>query len=390
MRKLAGNSVPSQSNSTHMSVFLNIPEATLREKKGYWTAREISQQPTMWKEAAAIVEKARPELDAWLSPILSKQGVRIILTGAGTSAYAGEALAPHMRKCLGKNVEAISTTDIVSNPQNYLIEDTPTILVSYARSGNSPESVAAYKLTDQLVKECYHLVITCNKDSELSRHAATSPNGFSLLMPEATLDQSFAMTSSFTSMMLATLCVFTPDEKQMSRSIAATSYLLDTELPQLEEQAETSFDRIVFLGCGSLLGIATEARLKMLELTAGKIDCYAESPLGFRHGPKFTINGKTMVIFLNSTQPYSRQYDDDLIKELVRDRQTAHIYSLGDYTAMAEKISDDVWLSFPYITLCQILSFYKAMALGITPDNPSPSGEVNRVVQGVTIYPYET
>jgi hypothetical protein len=47
----------------------------------------------------------------------------------------------------------------------------------------------------------------------------------------------------------------------------------------------------------------------------------------------------------------------------------------------------DVWTAFPYIVYCQTLAFYKALQLGISPDNPCPGGEVNRVVQGVTIYP---
>ena len=30
----------------------------------------------------------------------------------------------------------------------------------------------------------------------------------------------------------------------------------------------------------------------------------------------------------------------------------------------------------------------QSLSLGITPDNPCPTGEVNRVVKGVTLYPY--
>jgi tagatose-6-phosphate ketose/aldose isomerase len=34
------------------------------------------------------------------------------------------------------------------------------------------------------------------------------------------------------------------------------------------------------------------------------------------------------------------------------------------------------------------LAFEKSLQLGLGPDNPCPTGEVNRVVQGVTIYPF--
>ncbi len=372
-----------------MLKYLNIEEADLQKQNGYWTAREIAQQPVMWAETAQSIEGNRSVIEAWLKPILGKNSLRIILTGAGTSAYVGKALAPHLTKELGRSVEAISTTDIVSNPDQFLLKDIPTLLVSYARSGNSPESVAACKLADQVLNNCFHLIITCNNDSALSTHAAQSDNGFCLLMPEPTLDQSFAMTSSFSSMMLATLCVFTPNHTQLAQAIDCTKALLTDELEGIQEQAHSNFSRIVFLGSGGLLGIATEAMLKMLELTAGKIDCYAESPLGFRHGPKFTVNSNTMLVLLNSGDTYRGKYDNDLLKEVIKDRQTAHIYSPDDLTSLSGNELGDAWLAFPYIVYCQILAFYKSIRLGLTPDNPCPSGEVNRVVQGVKIYPFE-
>ncbi|EGU60644.1 tagatose-6-phosphate kinase AgaZ, partial [Vibrio nigripulchritudo ATCC 27043] len=48
----------------------------------------------------------------------------------------------------------------------------------------------------------------------------------------------------------------------------------------------------------------------------------------------------------------------------------------------------EAWLCFPYILFCQMLAFEKSLHLGLGPDNPCPTGEVNRVVQGVTIHPF--
>lgn len=389
MHKHVGNRAPSGKKLYSMTMYLNIAETDLKEKSGYWTAKEIAQQPEAWGKVADMLDGQRTELLEWLQPILKDASSRIILTGAGTSAYVGEALAPYLTKELGKPVEAISTTEMVSNPDQYLLRNRPTLIVSYARSGNSPESVGAVKLADQLVDQCYHLIITCNKDSKLASSAGHGGKNYCLFMPEETLDQSFAMTSSFSSMMLATLCVFAPDNEQLANAIEATNCLLDTALEQVSEQAEKPFRRIAFLGCGGLLGIATEAKLKMLELSTGKIDCYAESPLGFRHGPKFILDKDTMVVMLNSANAYRKKYDDDLLSELVRDRQTDHIYALNDLPFLVNAHLKDAWLALPYIVYCQALAFYKSLSLDITPDNPCPSGEVNRVVQGVSIYPYE-
>ena len=49
---------------------------------------------------------------------------------------------------------------------------------------------------------------------------------------------------------------------------------------------------------------------------------------------------------------------------------------------------ENVLLGFDFILFAQTLAVLKSLSLGITPDNPCPTGEVNRVVKGVTLYPY--
>ncbi|MDP5210603.1 SIS domain-containing protein [Microbulbifer sp. 2205BS26-8] len=367
---------------------LAINKAKLRTQNGEHTAREIAQQPDVWLGTAQLVQQQRGELDSWLKPLLERRDLRIILTGAGTSAYVGETLAPYLTRVMERRVEAISTTDLVSNPQDYLLRQQPTLLISYARSGNSPESVGAYDLADRCVDDCYHLVITCNRDGELAARARSGDNSYSLLMLAETLDQSFAMTSSFTAMLVGTLEVFAPGTGQVEILAGNTRTLLETRLDIVRVLAQRDFRRVVFLGSGGLRGIATEAALKMLELTAGKVDCNAESPLGFRHGPKSMLNKSTLVLLLQSNDSYCRGYDDDLLEELRRDGTTEWISCPADLVDTCGL--KDAWLALYYIVFAQLLAFYKSLALGITPDNPCPTGEVNRVVQGVTIHPFTT
>lgn len=372
-----------------MSELLTYSEEFLKANNGYWTAREICQQPRIWREAGNNVEIKRAEINDWLAPILAKDNLRIILTGAGTSAYVGESIAPHLIEQLGRQVEAISTTNIVSNPTHYLLKNKPTLVVSYGRSGNSPESVAAVKLVDQVVDDCYHLVLTCNPEGHLATNAKIQDNAYSLLMPEGTLDQSFAMTSSFSSMLVSTLCIFAPDAKQLKAAALAAESFFAKGIDSVKKQAELDVQRLVFLGAGGLQGIAKEAALKVLELTAGKVISYFESPLGFRHGPKSLVDDSTEIIFFSSTDAYTKQYDQDLLAELARDEQAAAITIL-DLSLFGDFINiDDVWAGLPYIVYCQVFSFFKSINANITPDNPCPTGEVNRVVQGVTLYPLE-
>ncbi len=384
-----------------MSTYLTIDEADLKANNSYWTAREICQQPRVWLEAAQAIDSARQGIDAWLAPLLSKSDLRIILSGAGTSAFIGETLAPWLRKKLNRRIEAISTTDLVGDPGQYLAEDLPTLMISFARSGDSPESVASVDLANQVLSDCHHLVLTCNPQGYLAKSADSNTNMFCMLMPEGTNDHSFAMTSSFSSMLVSCASIFTPALNQLEQVAQLTESLIATQAEDIRELAQQDFTRLVVLGAGCLLGTAREASLKCLELSAGIVVPMFDSPLGFRHGPKSVVDTSTIIVHLHSSDPYVADYDRDLFNELTGDNQAAAIIALSPKTLGAPETLvapeqrgaqtklDDIWLSLPYIVYCQMLAFYKALALDITADNPCPSGEVNRVVKGVTIHSYK-
>lgn len=106
-------------------------------------------------------------------------------------------------------MQSIATTDIVANPREYLNPDKKIVLISFARSGNSPESVAIVKLANEIIKDIYHIFITCNSEGQLAKIGKTDKqNCLLLLMPKEAYDKSFAMTSSFTCMLLSVLKIF--------------------------------------------------------------------------------------------------------------------------------------------------------------------------------------
>jgi len=375
------------------STMLGLSAAQLQQMGAGFTAQEISQQPAIWQQLAAEFTDKELALRAWLQPLLQQPDLRIIFTGAGTSAYIGQTVVPHLINKLplaGQRVEAVSTTDLVSHPDLYLCAEVPTLLVSFGRSGNSPESVAALQVVDARVTHSFHLMISCNSQGQLASFAKGKPNCALWLLPDACHDRSFAMTSSFTGMLLATLLLFAPDAKAMQQAVALSEQVLQQQ-EHIRQLAQTACRRIVFLGAGCLKGIAQEAALKYLELTSGQIGSYFESPLGFRHGPKSLVDAYTQIVVLKSTDRYSQQYDLDLVQELHSDGKALAITVLDVAQWSAAEVGapeiSDVWTAFPYIVYCQTLAFYKALQLGISPDNPCPGGEVNRVVQGVTIYP---
>ncbi|CAK6711809.1 MULTISPECIES: SIS domain-containing protein [Vibrio] len=383
-----------------MSSVLGYELPWLEQRNGVHTAQEISHQPQLWRALSTILEEQYEAIRDFLTPLLEQPDLRIILTGAGTSAFVGDAAAPFIQEGLRFQVESIPTTDLVSNPEQYLDPSRPTLVVSYARSGNSPESVAAVALVDQLVPHCHHLFLTCNRDGELSHYARTAQNACCVIMPEGSNDKSFAMTSSFSCMLMSTLTLFGGQSpKQWHEQIEVVAALCEAKLEQWESAikalASQPYERLIVIGSGGFAGLAREASLKSLELSAGKVMTAFDSSLGFRHGPKFTINDKAVVIQLLSSDAYTRGYDLDLFNEIRRDKQALAHIALTELSLNEDDVFEfgrldlgDQWLCFPFILFCQMLAFEKSLQLGFGPDNPCPTGEVNRVVQGVTIYPF--
>lgn len=380
-------------------IFLGLDAAELERLGGSWTAREIAQQPAMLKETQALLMARRAEIEAFLAPLLAQADLRVILTGAGTSAFIGECLAPVLSSRLGRRVEAIPTTDLVCAPHLYFETDTPTVLVSFGRSGNSPESVAAVQLADRLVKALHHLVITCNAEGALAAHGQGA-RGLTIQLPEATHDRSFAMTSSFSCMTYAALAVFSGIAAMNPRVEAiarATEQMIADYAAVMRATAEEGYERVVYLGSHIFQGLAREAGLKLLELTNGALVTMFDSPLGFRHGPKTIVNDRTLVVVFFSNNAYTRSYDFDLLGELQRDNDAARVIAItaqdGLGLASADEITvrgledaDDAELLFPYVVAPQIFAFFESLRLGLTPDKPNTSGTVNRVVQGVRIH----
>ncbi|TDD86860.1 SIS domain-containing protein [Actinomadura darangshiensis] len=362
------------------------------------TAREIVQQPALWREVAKTVAALGGEHTAALRPLLDRRGLRIVLAGAGTSAYAGELLAPVLSRRLGRRVEAVASTELVADPHGCFAEDVPTLLVSFSRSGDSPEAVAATELADRLLTECHHLVVTCNPDGRLCREHSGAKSSTVLRMPAAANDQGFAMTSSFTCMVLGVLLVL--GDGMTDEMVHHLATAAERALPGIADRARSlvaaGYERFVYLGGGPLRGLAHESALKLLELTAGQVLPLADSPLAFRHGPKAVLNDRTLAVVYVSNDPYTRRYDLDLVEELRRSLAPASVLALAaqDGGPVADLWHlpglddlDDALVALCYVLFAQVIALHASLHLGHRPDNPFPAQEVNRVVQGVTIHP---
>lgn len=367
----------------------------------YHTYREIHQQPAVWKKTYEIILGRKNEIKAFLDKYL-ETGYKVVLTGAGTSAYIGDALEFALNGTKFHKASAVATTDILTAPGLLFDSSDSILLVSFARSGNSPESIGAVKAMEKTVGRIAHVFITCNAEGELAK--MKGDNILTILLPPETNDLSLAMTSSYSSMLIACALMANIDDIEAQKGhIDAVAGCVSASIAKYEESikeiASRDFKRAIFLGSGTLKGVAEESRLKLQELTDGRIMCAFDSFMGFRHGPKAVVNPESLIVYLLSPDPGIQRYERDLIRQIkARNHVKAYVlvccekpdmdgsnWDLCIETGLPEGIPA-CYGAVTYIFAAQLLGFYKSLDSGLNPDSPSVSGNISRVVEGVTLY----
>jgi tagatose-6-phosphate ketose/aldose isomerase len=383
---------------------LKLDEDFLSKKAAILTAQEIAGQPELWKNIATSFYKASDDIEKFLEAAYIEAD-NIILTGAGTSAFIGLSLEGTFFRNTQIITRAIATTGIVSHPQDYFNTNQTTLVISFARSGNSPESCAALELADKLSAKCFHLIITCDAGGSLAQYNSSNPM-YVFVLPEAANDKGLAMTGSYSGMLLSGLMIaYIQHQQKIKEQVAllirAAENILSDHLLTLKNIAEEDFKRAVFLGSGNLFGTATEAALKLQELTDGQIICKTDTYLGLRHGPKAVIDESTLVVYFFSNNNYVKRYEEDLVHAMKNGNNA--IFQLGISERFETITNLDAQVNFgidtkdieeDFLPVCailpgQLLAFYKSLQLGLMPDTPSVNGSISRVVQGVNIYPIE-
>jgi tagatose-6-phosphate ketose/aldose isomerase len=374
-----------------------------QERYGFiHTASEIENQPRLWLEAAEVAIRAIPDLQAICH---GKQ--RFLLTGAGSSYFVAASVAMLLRSVY-PFVEAIPSTEVVQDPGSSF-SDEPFVLVSFARSGDSPEGNAVIQLAEELRPgKAFHIAITCNSSGGLARLVTElGPRGYALLLPQETNDKGLAMTSSFTCMTIAGyLLGYLGKVDQYRLMTAGLSRIavpfLDTASQFAYAITQEEFSRVFFIASRPSVAAAHEAHLKVQELSAGRLVAKAEDTLGFRHGFMSAVDNQSLVVLFFSEDTRRRAYELDLLRELQEKKLGKRVVIVvpGELTDDLPKGLSHDCLEYdtdpsvadivraPLVVLVgQLLGLYFSLSLGLRPDNPSPAGIINRVVSGVVIYP---
>jgi tagatose-6-phosphate ketose/aldose isomerase len=380
-----------------------------KETRGIrYTPHEILRQPSTWPQTYKTCAERRPELSEFLraAGIGADQASRpaVFLVGAGTSDYVGRALAPLLHRLWGCEVWAVPSTDLLTNVEDLVFADRPYLWVSFSRSGDSSEGLAVLESAIEKYPKVRHIVITCNKLGRMAAVCKEQPDRtFLLALDDSANDRGLAMTSSFTNMVVAGHCLahaFSPDdyEDTFSMLLPAGECFLERAQEVAATIAQEEFSKACFVGSGVLRAVGMESALKLLELTAGKINTLSESTLGLRHGPMSALDENTVFVSFLSRDPRRRSYELDLIEE-VRSKRLVKLQLVvtPDSTNQLSRLADHV-LSLDAPDLCdeyrapvdvilaQLLGLFCSLRLGLQPDCPSPNGAISRVVSHVNIY----
>lgn len=378
-----------------ISQLRTLPEDEQRSRGYFHTLREIFQQPTTWLDTCGRVLAAAGTVARAADRVYS-----MVLTGSGSSQFAGECVRQVLQQELSVPVEVLGGGALLTRA--VLPPGSPGLLVSLARSGNSPESAAAISLLLDAEPDVRHLVITCNKDGALATQYRGNARVQVVVLDDRTNDRSLVMTSSFTNMALAARFLGMRQAPDRYRSLceklaAACASVLENGSDVLD--SARGFRRAVFLGSGSRFGAARESALKMLEMTAGRVATLCETYLGVRHGPMSFIHEDTLVVCFFSSNPLLRAYETDLIRELDRkglglakvivgENIPNELLRPGDFAVECRGLAEIGDENGPVLdaVVGQLLATGRCLEEGLRPDSPSESGVINRVVESFPVH----
>ncbi len=396
---------------TSLSSFVALPEEEQKARGLLFTPREIAQQPKTWETTLRIFKEHQERICTFLDAV----GVRetlverpvVMLIGAGTSDYIGQALELLLRQKWGCEVSTVASTDLLPNLEEYVVPGRRYLWISFSRSGDSPEGVAVLEQAIQLYPEVAHLVVTCNARARMTEICERSKRACVVVLDDAVNDRSLAMTSSFTNMVVMGQCLanaWSIEEYTdvVAQLVKAGEHLLLCASAEAEQIASRGFTRVCFIGGGALASVAKESALKVLEMTAGQVQAMSETVLGLRHGPMAALDTQTLFVCFVSSDERRAKYAIDLLREIGEKGIVGERVAVGTASARAEiaphcdsyvAVDDvgkdaigDAYRPVVDVIFGQMLGLYCSVAHELKPDSPSPDGVINRVVQKFRIY----
>lgn len=355
-------------------------------KSGCLTLEEIKQQPRVWNSILIDILNDETKYKQFLTPLLKIENLEIILTGTGASAYVGDTLKPYIEKKSNRKVRSIPTTDIISNPYNFLDKTTPTLVITYSRSGNTAETNYCYDILNNFSDNIYHLIVTCNKDGTLSKISKNNPKALIVSLPSEANDKALAMTSAYTSMIFSNILIANIDNlgfitKNLHLVLSYSKKLLASSWNDIYNIVSKNPTRIIFLGTDELKGLSNYCALNILKLTNKKIYSLSLDPKLLKDNIFPYIDNKTLVILFHSNKKENFIYEKNFLLGLKQINPNCNISIISESPLDLPSNSKnfilsnnanipDCFSSICFSFLGQILAYLYSLHLKISVDNP--------------------
>lgn len=387
---------------------LGLTEKDLVEKKGYHTSKEMVNQKHLWLDGIDIIGECKEEISKFVEEIKSVDKLKIYLVGAGSSAKAASIVENYISRVIGKNVYAIASTDLITQPENYIEEGSTVLLVSFGSSGNTTEGLETVEIFRKKCIRLYQILIICSEEGEIVTKYRHQPDVLYVPIPKGTKELSFAATGEFTLLIQYALMIFDINRfayyKEMFNQVSKdTAVFFDEDIYKVHALANKKYEVIEALGSNALIALASEMCLKIGELSNGSQSAQFSTILEFRHGPKLFMNSKSLLTFFFSRNEHTKKYEIDMLKECFSNKRNSTIAAISmDYNPEIEdncdyyfwfnrtgfKYLDDSHQAFQFALFLQSFAILKAIDLSVSPDKPfsDDDGFVNKVAQGVVIY----
>lgn len=299
----------------------------------------------------------------------------IVVIGCGSSYSLSRAVANNAQLFLNIPSMAIAGGDLMIHPNTYdAVFSQNTLLITLSRSGSTHEILFSAKK----IREQYPLVKTlsfvCREDSSIG---AVSDEV--LVLPWA-FDESVCQTRSVTNLFAGALYILAKlaGKSSVVQELSLLASEGDAFLHRIEEPigrlAGTGWTNAMVLCDGESFGVAEEAALAFNEIAYTQSSC--KHVLDVRHGPIVLIDEKTLVVakLTKDGFDYQRALIEDLIRRraavvVIADEELPEIGGVAAELSFGHSLCDSVGAML-VLPVSQLLSYYKAVALGLNPDSP--------------------
>ncbi len=336
----------------------------------YHSHDEIFRQGTALRQTHAAVTA---QADAVLEMFEEARSGEIVMVACGSSYWLSMSACMTIQEKTGIRCTAVKSGDIVMNPEYYRGAFKKPLVLAPSRSGNTTETLLAVKM----FKECYG-----SKVLGLVEY----PDASILPMCDACIrlpwanETSVCQTRSFSNLYYAIvlMAAIVGNDSDLEKDLLCYSceadQLADLVEPQIRKWVDVfpGWTHTVGLGNGKLYGVCVEGVYIGIEMAQFPGNYYGL--LEYRHGPIVTAGDHTLTFILSGGN--GRGLEEKMAAEIrlkeakvISISDEAPLNNSDDGFVMGRKATPEAIALFGVMVM-QGFAYWKAIELGIDPDNP--------------------